>query len=60
MARWYQNVLTGEQREVKSLEEDDFYQDNASNWCRIKVPPGAEKPAPAKQGVQKPAPKAKG
>lgn len=38
MSRWYQNVLTGEQREVKTLAEDDYYVDNAPNWARIKAP----------------------
>jgi len=38
MARWYQNVLTGEQVEVKTLDEDDFYVENKANWCRIKGP----------------------
>jgi hypothetical protein len=44
MARWYQNVLTGQQVEVKTLDEDDFYVDNKANWCRIAAP---SKPAPA-------------
>lgn len=43
MARWYQNVLTGKQVEVKTLDDDDFYQDNKANWCRIAAP---SKPAP--------------
>jgi hypothetical protein len=47
MARWYQNVLTGEQREVKTLAEDDYYVDNAPNWARIAPPPTADEPVPA-------------
>lgn len=46
MSRWYQNLLSGKQVEVKTLDEDDFYLENAANWCRIKAPPGAEKPVP--------------
>lgn len=42
MARWYQNVLTGEQIEVKTLAEDDFYQDNKANWARIVAPPAPD------------------
>jgi hypothetical protein len=39
MARWYQNVLTGEQVEVKTLDEDDFFVENSANWSRIPTPP---------------------
>lgn len=54
MARWYQNVLTGEQREVKTLDEDDYYVDNAANWSCIVAPPGSEeKPVPAKPPAKK-------
>lgn len=61
MARWYQNVLTGEQVEVKTLDEDDYYVENKSNWSRIVAPPKAEKkpapapaaPAPAKYQVKR-------
>ena len=49
MSRWYQNVLTGEQVEVKTLDEDDFYVENAANWSRIPDPPKVEKPAAKKQ-----------
>ena len=55
MSRWYQNVLTGQQVEVKTLDEDDFYVENKANWSRITAPPGAEKPT-----EKKPAAKAKG
>ena len=41
MARWYQNVLTGEKVEVKTLADDDFYVDNKANWSRIVAPPEA-------------------
>lgn len=37
MARFYQNVLTGQQVEVKTFDEEDFYLDNQANWCRIKA-----------------------
>ena len=47
MSRWYQNVLTGEQREVKTLEEDDFYVEHVANWARIPAPPGSAKSAAA-------------
>jgi hypothetical protein len=53
MARWYQNVLTGQQVEVKSLEEDDFYAENPGNWARIAGPPRAE--AAKKPAAKKPA-----
>jgi hypothetical protein len=46
MSRWYQNVLTGKQVEVRTLEEDDFYAANAPNWARIAAPSPA-KPAVA-------------
>ena len=46
MARWYQNVLTGKQVEVKTLEDDDFYVDNKANWSRIMGPAKIEKQAP--------------
>ena len=61
MSRWYQNVLTGEQVEVKTLEEDDYYVENKANWCRIAAPPGAEKAAlPMKEPApKKPAAKTK-
>jgi hypothetical protein len=55
MSRWYQNVLTGEQVEVKTLDEDDFYVENKANWSRIAAPPEAVKPGAA----SKPAAKAK-
>ena len=42
MSRWYQNVLTGAQVEVKTLEEDDFYALNAGNWARIEAPSPVE------------------
>lgn len=58
MARWYQNVLTGEQVEVKTLEEDDFYAENAANWSRIPAPPAAVKPEPP-EPMKKPAAKKK-
>jgi hypothetical protein len=45
MSRWYQNVLSGVQVEVLTLEDDDFYQDNSANWARIATP--APKPEPA-------------
>jgi hypothetical protein len=67
MARFYQNVLTGQQVEVKTFEEEDFYLENQANWCRIKalsVPPVAngcppDHPAPpaAASAVKKPAKK---
>ena len=60
MPRFYQNVLTGEKVEVKSLDEDDFYLENAANWSRIEQPPVAPKPEPVKDPVAKPAPKQKG
>lgn len=41
MSRWYQNVLTAEVVEVTTLEEDDYYVANASNWSRIERPPCA-------------------
>jgi len=47
MSRWYQNVLTGKQVEVKTLDEDDFYVENAANWSRIPEPPGGKKSAAA-------------
>lgn len=56
MARWYQNVLTGEQVEVKTLDEDDFYVENAANWSRIAAP---EKPAQP-ESEKKQAPRKKG
>ena len=46
MARWYQNVLSGVQVEVKTLDEDDFYVENVANWSRIPGPQPTEKPAP--------------
>lgn len=49
MARWYQNVLTGEQVEVKTLEEDDYYVDNAPNWARIAAPMPEPEPASEEQ-----------
>lgn len=59
MARWYQNVLTGVQVEVKTLDEDDFYAENAANWSRIPAPPATAKPVekPAAPPVEKPAAK---
>lgn len=42
MSRWYQNVLTGAQVEVKTLKEDDFYQENSANWARIAAPTPTE------------------
>ncbi len=39
MSRFYQNVLTGEKVEVKTLDEDDFYIENKANWSRIPAPP---------------------
>jgi len=48
MSRWYQNTLTGQQVEVKTLEDDDYYAANAPNWSRIAPPPlAADDPAPA-------------
>lgn len=44
MARWYQNALTGQQVEVKTLEEDDFYAENSSNWVRVNPTPPEEQP----------------
>ena len=41
MSRFYQNVLSGEKVEVKTLEEDDFYLENKANWSRIPAPPEA-------------------
>jgi hypothetical protein len=38
MSRFYQNVLTGKQVEVTTLEDDDFYVENSANWCRIAAP----------------------
>ena len=55
MSRFYQNVLSGEKVEVKTLEEDDFYLENAANWSRIPTPPEAETPAPAAAPPKKPA-----
>jgi hypothetical protein len=56
MSRWYQNVLTGKQVEVKTLEEDDFYAANAPNWARIAAPSPAEKKvAPKAEFVAAPA-----
>jgi hypothetical protein len=52
MSRWYQNVLTGKRVEVKTLEEDDFYADNASNWARVeprKLESKPEKPEKVKK-----------
>lgn len=49
MAHWYQNVLTGEQREVKTLDDDDFYVENVANWARIVAPspePQLDQPVP--------------
>jgi len=52
---WFQNVLTGEQREVKTLDEADFYVKNVANWCRIKAPsPSAAKPKAAPKPTAKP------
>jgi hypothetical protein len=53
MARWYQNVLTGVQVEVKSLDEDDFYVENAANWSRIAAPPGKEEKLAPKPAAKK-------
>jgi hypothetical protein len=48
MSRWYQNVLTGQQVEVTTLEEDEFYAVNSGNWARIypvsDAKPPVEKP----------------
>ena len=38
MSRFYQNVLSGEKVEVKTLDEDDFYLENKANWSRIPAP----------------------
>lgn len=47
MSRWYQHMLTGEQAEVKTLEEDDYYVENASTWSRISSPaPPEPEPEP--------------
>ena len=40
MGRWYQNVLTGEQVEVHTFEEEDRYLDTPP-WSRIPAPPDA-------------------
>jgi hypothetical protein len=37
MARWYQHVFTGQQVEVKTLDEDDKYV-GVSAWARIDAP----------------------
>ena len=37
MARWYQHVFTGQQVEVKTLEEDDQYV-GVSAWARVPGP----------------------
>lgn len=44
MSRWYQHVLSGERVEVKSLEEDDFYAENVSNWARVSAPAPVQGP----------------
>lgn len=46
MSRWYQNVLTGQQVEVRTLAEDDYYVENASNWARIVAPSPVLEPEP--------------
>jgi hypothetical protein len=51
MSRFYQHVLTGQKVEVKTLDEDDYYVDNASTWERI------EEPAKDEPVVKKPAAK---
>ena len=56
MARWYQNVLTGEQREVKTLAEDDYYVDNAPNWARIAAPMPEPEPEPVDEPMPEPEP----
>jgi hypothetical protein len=56
MARWYQNVLTGEQREVKTLAEDDYYVDNAHNWARIAAPMPMPEPEPEPDPADEPMP----
>jgi hypothetical protein len=57
MSRFYQNVLTGKQVEVKSLEEDDYYQDNPANWVRIKALAPGKKVAEAPEAETPPAPR---
>jgi hypothetical protein len=41
MARWYQHVFTGQQVEVRTLEEDDQY-NGVSAWARIPAPTPTE------------------
>jgi hypothetical protein len=45
MARFYQNVLTGQQVEVKTFDEEDFYLDNPANWVRVKALSSGYSPA---------------
>lgn len=45
MSRWYQNALTGQKVEVKTLDEDDYYAANRSNWVRVAAPPVVVRPA---------------
>ena len=60
MSRWYQHVFSGQQVEVKTLDEDDQYA-GVSVWSRIAAPPEAVKPEPlaAPEPVKKAAPKKK-
>lgn len=59
LSRFYQNVLTGQKVEVKTLDEDDFYMENSANWSRIPEPPAVERPEPVAAPI-KHAPKKKG
>ena len=50
------NILTGEQREVKTLAEDDYYVDNAPNWARIAAPMPEPEPEPVDEPMPEPEP----
>ena len=49
MARWYQHVFSGQQVEVKTLDEDDKY-NGVSAWARIDAPSPTEESKASKAG----------